>query len=145
MGSSWWDYSVIDSAVVLLIFLSMWSSTQYSRFPGFPLARAGGVWLYVAPLWQRLSRLLVFTVTQGEAVRWKGMRGSLTDWRTDGLSFIKTEVDLLSKRDNWDWKGRSVALSSPLLVFLSVPLKVLATALLPLYNHILVSMMRPVF
>lgn len=34
MGYSWWEYSVIDSAVVLLIFLSMGLLTQHSWFIG---------------------------------------------------------------------------------------------------------------
>lgn len=65
----------------------------------------------------------------------------------DGLSFIKTKVDLFLKRDNRDRKGRSVALPFPLLssFLLHVFLEVLAAALLPLCNHILVSVMRPVF
>lgn len=40
-----------------------------------------------------------------------------SDGRTDGLRLRKTRVDLISKQDNSDGKGRSVALpsSSPLL------------------------------
>lgn len=34
VGCAWWEFSVIDFAVILLIFLSMGRSTQHSWFVG---------------------------------------------------------------------------------------------------------------
>lgn len=112
MCCSWLEFSVIDFSVILLIFLSM----RHSCFMGFPSAAAGGfdcTWSCCGG--GRLDSC--FYCNSGRVTEVERNEGE-SDWWKDGLTFKKTNVDLLSKRDHWDWKGLSVALpfSSPLPV-----------------------------